>query len=146
MVWIKESNLFLWPLRFHMYYHYTNPNLILMLFLQNLMLESNQPISFISPDSTSCLMRYQFKILLPMGYGGRDRTSDLQVMSLTSYLCSTPRYLYNLISAGGRNRTCNHNDFHALMSSPAKQCSRYTVKPSFSNQLNSFQSSNSRNA
>ena len=24
--------------------------------------------------------------------GGRDRTTDLQVMSLTSYHCSTPRY------------------------------------------------------
>ena len=26
------------------------------------------------------------------GGGGRDRTNDLQVMSLTSYHCSTPRY------------------------------------------------------
>ena len=25
--------------------------------------------------------------------GGRDRTTDLQVMSLTSYHCSTPRYI-----------------------------------------------------
>ena len=27
-----------------------------------------------------------------LGCGGRDRTTDLQVMSLTSYHCSTPRY------------------------------------------------------
>ena len=26
--------------------------------------------------------------------GGRDRTTDLQVMSLTSYHCSTPRYIF----------------------------------------------------
>ena len=25
--------------------------------------------------------------------GGRNRTNDLQVMSLTSYHCSTPRYI-----------------------------------------------------
>ena len=28
------------------------------------------------------------------GCGGRDRTTDLQVMSLTSYHCSTPRYIF----------------------------------------------------
>ena len=27
--------------------------------------------------------------------GGRDRTYDLQVMSLTSYHCSTPRYSFD---------------------------------------------------
>ena len=29
---------------------------------------------------------------MSLGCGGRDRTTDLQVMSLTSYHCSTPRY------------------------------------------------------
>ena len=27
-----------------------------------------------------------------IGSGGRNRTDDLQVMSLTSYLCSTPQH------------------------------------------------------
>ena len=30
-----------------------------------------------------------------IGSGGWNRTNDLQVMSLTSYLCSTPRYDLN---------------------------------------------------
>gem|GEM_PF-2282506 len=29
--------------------------------------------------------------------GGWDRTNDLQVMSLTSYHCSTPRYFFNCV-------------------------------------------------
>ena len=29
-----------------------------------------------------------------LGCGGRNRTNDLQVMSLTSYHCSTPRYIF----------------------------------------------------
>ena len=32
------------------------------------------------------------KRLCSLGCGGWDRTNDLQVMSLTSYHCSTPRY------------------------------------------------------
>ena len=44
--------------------------------------------------------------------GRRIRISDLQVMSLTSYLCSTPQYIYVTMKflcfrAENRNRTCN---------------------------------------
>ena len=45
-----------------------------------------------SDIATSSLVIFRF-----FGCGGRDRTTDFQVMSLTSYHCSTPRY-YQLIS------------------------------------------------
>ena len=41
------------------------------------------------------LVNKKSRLFAAPGCGGRDRTTDLQVMSLTSYHCSTPRY--NLI-------------------------------------------------
>ena len=41
----------------------------------------------------SCMMRSFIKFHFFVCCGGWDRTTDLQVMSLTSYHCSTPRFL-----------------------------------------------------
>ena len=44
--------------------------------------------------------------------GGRDRTTDLQVMSLTSYHCSTPRYITSYRNALQRyNKNCTYANF-----------------------------------
>ncbi len=40
-----------------------------------------------------------------VGCGGRNRTADLEVMSLTSYLCSTPRDRIKLTMNGDYNKS-----------------------------------------
>lgn len=64
-----------------MFFLYENKN------EENLMLESNQPSSFVSPDSTSCLIRLHFeKIILTncmtqLALKPRNRTSIFLIIT-----------------------------------------------------------------
>ena len=57
--------------------------------------------------------RHPLGCLFVSGCGDRDRTCDLRVMSPTSCLCSTPRYLsrslFDRLGAGNRDRTGTGN-------------------------------------